>query len=362
MRVAVVLALALGMGCSKLTTPKEDSGSGAQRVVPALSGLIFDDKSGLCFVVGESIPFTGKATWHYANGQTMQETEFVDGKEHGQERWWYEDGARAGQCSYRDGLLDGPCLHWHPDGDTKELQVVYRGGRRDGVELVWFANGKEKSSARFEQGKQEGESKGWFEDGTTAWVSNWKDGKEDGPNAEFYRNGNKKSERQFKAGQMTGIEKHWFENGAKGWESTWNENRREGVRVEWFDNGQKMAETTYRQGQRQGPSNGWYMDGNKAYEEVYQADELVRGTYWDQNGTVQPPDAVPAGLLRRWVSGEIEQYYMGATVEIILIAFGEPDTGGNGAWIYEKVMVGGLSQQLMLVFKKGKVTSIKVGK
>ena len=132
MRVAVVLALALGMGCSKSTTPIEDSGSGTQRVVPALSGLIFDDKSGLCFVVGESIPFTGKATWHYANGQTMQETEFVDGKEHGQERWWYEDGARAGQCSYRDGLLDGPCLHWHPDGDTKELQVVYRGGRRDG--------------------------------------------------------------------------------------------------------------------------------------------------------------------------------------------------------------------------------------
>ena len=110
-------------------------------MVPALSGMIFDDKSGLCFVVGESIPFTGKATWHYANGQTMQETEFVDGKEHGQERWWYEDGARAGQCSYRDGLLDGPCLHWHPDGNTKELQVVYRGGRRDGVELVWFANG-----------------------------------------------------------------------------------------------------------------------------------------------------------------------------------------------------------------------------
>ena len=79
MRVAVVLALALGMGCSKSTTPIEDSGSGTQRVVPALSGLIFDDKSGLCFVVGESIPFTGKATWHYANGQTMQETEFVDG-------------------------------------------------------------------------------------------------------------------------------------------------------------------------------------------------------------------------------------------------------------------------------------------
>ena len=81
----------------------------------------------------------------------------------------------------------------------------------------------------------------------------------------------------------------------------------------------------------------------------------------DQNGTVQPPDAVPAGLLRRWVSGEIEQHYMGATVEIIN-AFGEPDTGGNGAWIYEKVMVGGLSQQLMLVFRRGKVTSIKVGK
>ena len=53
---------------------------------------------------------------------------------------------------------------------------------------------------------------------------------------------------------------------------------------------------------------------------------------------------------------------MGATVEIILMAFGEPDTGGNGAWVYEKVMVGGLSQQMMLTFKKGKVTSIKVAK
>ena len=161
---------------------------------------------------------------------------------------------------------------------------------------------------------------------------------------------------------MTGIEKHWFENGAKGWESTWKEDRREGVRVEWFDNGQKMTETIYRQGQRQGLSKGWYMDGNKAYEEIYQTDELMRGIYWDRNGTVQPPDAVPAGLLRRWVSGEIERFYMGATVEIILMAFGEPDTGGNGAWVYEQVMVGGLSQQMMLIFKKGKVTSIKVGK
>ena len=146
MRVAVILALALGMGCSKSTTPKEDSGSRAQRVVPALSGLIFDDKSGLCFVVGESIPFTGKATWHYANGQTMQETEFVDGKEHGQERWWYEDGARAGQCSYRDGLLDGSCLHWHPDGNTKELQVVYRGG--EGMAWNWCGLPMAKRRAR----------------------------------------------------------------------------------------------------------------------------------------------------------------------------------------------------------------------
>ena len=85
----------------------------------------------------------------------MQETEFVDGKEHGQERWWYEDGARAGQCSYRDGLLDGPCLHWHPMGIRRNCRWSIAGG--EGMaELVWFANGKEKSSARFELGKQEG--------------------------------------------------------------------------------------------------------------------------------------------------------------------------------------------------------------
>ncbi len=360
MRVGLLLGFLLVLGCSKSTPAKQGADSSGDRVVPAMSGLIFDDQSGLCFVVGESVPFTGKATWNYSNGQMMQETDFLNGREHGPERWWFEDGKRAGQCAYTEGLLDGPCVHWHPDGDTKALQVVYRAGKRDGMELEWYANGKEKSAAQFKNGEQEGEAKGWYEDGQLAWSSNWKQGREHGLSVEYYRNGKKKSERDYDSGQMTGTEKHWFESGTKGWESVWIKGRREGVRVEWFENGQKMSETLYRQGMRDGNSTGWYQNGNKSFEEIYQADELVRSAYWDKNGTLQPADVVPAGLSRRWASGEIERYYIGKTVEIILMAFGEPDTGKDGAWIYEQIFVGGLPQQMQLEFKEGRVVSIRV--
>ena len=72
------------LGCNRKDPENLSQNDG---VVSGDAGLVYDDSSGLVFEVGETIPFTGKAVWHYPDGKPKQETLFEGGREQGEERW-----------------------------------------------------------------------------------------------------------------------------------------------------------------------------------------------------------------------------------------------------------------------------------
>ncbi len=67
-----------------------------------------------------------------------------------------------------------------------------------------------------------------------------------------------------------------------------------GIWTWWHKNGQKEKKITLKDGKEDGKWTEWYENGQKWYEATLKDGELIKETYWDEDGNVGLPEESPA--------------------------------------------------------------------
>ena len=139
------------------------SGKGAPAL--AVDRRSVEQRDGLYFKAGETVPFSGLMYDYYPDGQAKLRTPVVGGRLSGEAMGWYTNGAVELLEFFENGLPHGPRLCWHPNGQLKsEGQLVQ--GRQEGVYRQWDEFGALRAEAAFQDGKPHGLSRAWNADGS----------------------------------------------------------------------------------------------------------------------------------------------------------------------------------------------------
>jgi len=75
-----------------------------------------------------------------------------------------------------------------------------------------------------------------------------------------------------------------FGYGETKYEGTLKDGKFDGKWTTWHENGQKESEGNYKTGKKDGKWTWWYFSGSKRSEETYKDGELIRTTWWDEDG------------------------------------------------------------------------------
>jgi len=344
---------------------REPSGANANTYVRVLNAvapelakhLYYDEIADRVYKTGANIPFTGKAVWLSEDARQLQETNYQDGREHGETVWWYSDGTRKGKAMYQNGRLHGTMLQWYRGGVRKELQILFENGHKVGQEVWWHKNGVEKCVVIFNQGEQSS-SKGIYASGNIAWKARWGSG---GLAIDFmgwYESGSVMFSRNLLNGK--GKEVWWCENGVKSAEFEWGGGQLDGLLVEWDELGAKRRAASYVSGGKHGLETVWHENGAKNSEVEFNDGRAISFRNWTEDGLMIPMPPVPLGRLRPWAMGEIENFYKGRSRDFIYLAFGEPDGVGEGIWKYESISITGKKCSVQFTFENDMVALIVV--
>ena len=185
------------------------------------------DRGGLMYAPNDDEPFTGGVFDFYENGEKE-----LDG-------------------NYRKGLMNGEWTYYHENGQFHAQGRFIDGDGSNPSELTGIPfNGRS------------GRWKFWYENGQKSTEGTYRNGNLIGKYTEWHKNGQKSGEGPFKNGKMDGKWTWWYENGNMREEGTFKDGEPDGLYTEWYENGQKMSEGTYKDG------------------------EIIRTTWWDENGNV----------------------------------------------------------------------------
>jgi len=170
-----------------------------------------------------------------------------------------------------------------PEKDTSSSQAREP---IDGSTLVW-KNGKPYAP-------YSGVAVKYYDNGQKYREGTYKDGELDGKATGWYENGQKREEGTLKDGELDGKFTQWHENGQKMKEGSYKDGKEDGKVTEWYENGQKYSEFNYKDGKEDGKWTEWYENGQKWYEATLKDGELIKETYWDEDGNVGLPEESPA--------------------------------------------------------------------
>ena len=95
-------------------------------------------ESGEIAFLGE-LPFTGRSTTFYTNGQRATMINYINGKRHGIEARWFKDGGKRFEGRFQENTLVGVFEEWYQNGRRKS-QAVWQDGKRRSV-TEWDENG-----------------------------------------------------------------------------------------------------------------------------------------------------------------------------------------------------------------------------
>lgn len=143
------------------------SGAFSKKDAPsvAVDRRSLEQRDGLYFKAGETVPFSGLMYDYYPDGQAKLRTPVVGGRLSGEAMGWYTNGAVELLEFFENGLPHGPRLCWHANGQLKsEGQLVQ--GRQEGVYRQWDEQGTLRAEAAFQAGKPHGLSRAWNADGS----------------------------------------------------------------------------------------------------------------------------------------------------------------------------------------------------
>jgi len=110
----------------------------------------------------DGAPFTGRLVEISAHGRT--ETDYVDGRRHGDQRAWYPDGSPREHRIYRQGRREGLHFGWWPNG-ARRFAARFLDGLAEGATLRWYASGQLAQESTYEAGQEAGRQRMWTPSG-----------------------------------------------------------------------------------------------------------------------------------------------------------------------------------------------------
>ena len=131
------------------------------------------NRRGLIYEANSETPFTGTLVVYYSNGQKFMESEYHNGKLHGEMICWFPNGQRQSYCEYRDGKKHGKSISG-PNGH-KIIEVEYQDDKLV-EEKCWAENGQKISEGSFRDNKHHGKWSFWYESGQKKRVAEYRDG------------------------------------------------------------------------------------------------------------------------------------------------------------------------------------------
>jgi len=120
-------------------------------------------------------PFTGRIIATYPTSEKKSETNYSNGRQHGQTIHWYRNGKRQSQFQYANGQLHGRGAYWYEDGQL-QYQASYQQGVLHGRANDWWPNGKPGSEEHYQAGRKHGLWKSWWPNGKRAEEQLWQNG------------------------------------------------------------------------------------------------------------------------------------------------------------------------------------------
>ena len=104
----------------------------------------------LFFTTGE--PFTGTGIWRWEDGSKMEETPYVDGKEHGMVFGYNRDGSKSRETPYVDGKSHGTAIFYWKNG-SKKVETPWVNSKKHGTMIEYYEDGSKVREVVYENGK-----------------------------------------------------------------------------------------------------------------------------------------------------------------------------------------------------------------
>jgi TonB family protein len=179
-----------------------------------------------------------------------------------QQRDYFADGRPQMSGSFlqpSQTIKTGRFVYYYTNGQTSS-EGNYANNLREGMWQEWHSNGQLKSKGNYVKGEREGSWVFWFD------------------------NGQKSSEGQYRKNLMEGSVLSWQSNATLNEKGTYSNGKKEGLWQSWYENGNKSYEAVFNQDRLHGMGKWYFLNGRQSSEETYELDEIVKATYWDDQG------------------------------------------------------------------------------
>ena len=89
-----------------------------EKIIPSIVNL-----EGVVYKSNEEIPYTGKVSTFWGNGQLKEEGLYRDGVKSGLWKYWHSEGQLSSKGIFRNNLKTGVWIEFYDDGNKKRMVV-----------------------------------------------------------------------------------------------------------------------------------------------------------------------------------------------------------------------------------------------
>lgn len=255
---------------------------------------------------------TAQASWLFdqlstvwdQNGNLTAEFTYDKGRLIGTAKYYYPSGILQKTIPYADGLPEGILHHFDEQGNILD-EISFKKGKRDGAATSFWSKDILKSQEFYQEGilihgiyhDKDGNIEGEIIDGRGIkadftedrlyCLTEYKNGVPDGQVQIFTPKGDIKTTYNVKDGKKTGEEWEYYPDGERKPKILihWFEDQIQGIVKTWYPNGKLESQREMSHNKKQGLSFAYYQTGDLMLMEEYDADKLIKGSYYKQGET-----------------------------------------------------------------------------
>ncbi len=131
--------------------------------------------NGTIYKKGSSELFSGIVTTHHKNGKIIRQSQYKDGKEHGESMFYKADGSKDFRAYFKHGKEHGKSTFWRKNGN-KQFESSYINGTLNGPSTWYFSTGEKLKQYNYTNNKLDGVSTWWDKKGKIVKEQYFKNG------------------------------------------------------------------------------------------------------------------------------------------------------------------------------------------